>query len=130
VIVLDAGVLIGHLRSDDRFHDAASEFLAEHEQFDWAVSAMTLAESLVHAVRAGRGVSMIGTLERLAVLQLDIASRDALGLAEVRASSELKMPDAIVLYTAERHGGELVTTNGALARAAEARGVTTHLLEA
>jgi predicted nucleic acid-binding protein len=128
-MVLDAGVLIGHLRSDDPFHAAASGFLEEYEEFEWGVSAMTVAETMVHAVRAGRGVSIMGALERLHVLQLDLTSADALGLAEVRATSGLKMPDAIVLYTAERHGAQLVSTDSALARAAESRGLTAHLLE-
>jgi predicted nucleic acid-binding protein len=35
-----------------------------------------------------------------------------------------------VLYTAERSGAELVTTDRSLAQAADARGVTAHLLEA
>jgi predicted nucleic acid-binding protein len=130
MIILDAGVLIGHLRGDDPFHVAASEFLEEHEELDWGVSCMTVAESLVHPVREGRGVSVLGALERLHILPLDFAGTDMLGLAEVRAASGLRMPDAIVLYTAESHGAELVTTERTLARAADDRRVTAHLLEA
>ena len=130
MIVLDAGVLIGHLRSDDAFHRAATEFLEANEEFDWGLSCMTLAECLVTAAREGRGVSVLGTLERLEILPLDLTRRDTLGLAEVRAATGLRMPDAIVVYTAEAHGSELVTTDRALARAAESRGVTAHLLEA
>lgn len=130
MIVLDAGVLIGHLRTDDPYHDACTAFLDENEELDWGVSAVTLAECLIHAAKAGRGVSVLGTLERLAVLQLPLTGADALGLAEVRAASALKMPDAIVLYTAERTGAELVTTDRSLALAAGVRGVTAHLLDA
>lgn len=130
MIVLDAGVLIAHLRADDPFHESASGFLDESEELEWGVSAMTLAESLIHAARAGRGVSVLGALERLAIMQLPFAGGDALGLAEVRAATRLKMPDALVLYTAERAGAGLVTTDQLLAQAAEARSVTAHLLEA
>jgi predicted nucleic acid-binding protein len=130
MIVLDAGVLIAHLRDDDPFHGAVTAFFEENEEFDWGVSAMTVAECLVHAVRAGRGVSVLGVLVRLEILQLSVASADTLGLAEVRAATGLRMPDAVVVYAAERHGAELVTTDKALARAASARGIETTLLAA
>ena len=54
---------------------------------------------------------------------------DAAGLAEVRAATGLRMSDALVLYTAERHGAELATTDRSVARAAEQRGITAHLLQ-
>jgi predicted nucleic acid-binding protein len=130
MIVLDAGVLIAHLREGDPFHQAVGVFLEENEEFDWGVSAMTIAESLVHAVQAGRGVSVLSAVKRLEILQLGVMADDTLGLAEVRAATGLKMPDAIVVYSAERHGAELVTTDRAVARAAEARNVVTTLLTA
>jgi predicted nucleic acid-binding protein len=40
------------------------------------------------------------------------------------------MSDALVIHTAERNAAELVTTDRAVARAAEQRGLTAHLLEA
>jgi predicted nucleic acid-binding protein len=130
VIVLDAGVVISHLQQEDPFHDAATGFLEEHEEFDWAVSAMTLAECLVQAVRAGRGMQMLHKIERLAILQLDLSASDALTLADTRSTTGLRMPDAIVVHTAQRHGAELATTDRSVARAAEQRGVTAHLLQA
>lgn len=129
MIVLDAGVLIGHLQVDDPFHDAATGFLEENEELEWGASAMTVAECLVHAIRGGNGVGMLGSIDRLNILQWEVAPADALGLAEVRATSGLKMPDAIVLYTALVHGAELVTTDQTLARAAEGKGLVTHALE-
>ena len=130
MIVLDAGVLIGHLRSDDPFHLPATEFLQENEELEWGVSCLTVAECLVHPVRGGRGVSVLGALEKIHILAIDLVASDMLGLADVRSASGLRMPDAIVLYTAERHGADLVTTDRVLARAAETRGVTAHLLAA
>jgi predicted nucleic acid-binding protein len=60
--------------------------------------------------------------------QLAVTADDAAGIAEVRAATRLRMPDAIVLYTAERHGAELVTTDRVLARAATERSVPATLL--
>jgi predicted nucleic acid-binding protein len=130
MIVLDAGVVIGHLRPDDLFHRAATEFLEEHEELEWGVGALTLAECLVGAVTAGQSADLMDKITRLSILRFDLSAADALALAETRAATRLKMPDALVLYTAERSGAELVTTDRSLAQAADARGVTAHLLEA
>jgi predicted nucleic acid-binding protein len=130
VIVFDAGVLIAHLDPDDVFHSAATGFMEECEDFDFGASALTVAECLVHAVAAGRSTTVLGAFERLTLVQFDVNVGDAYGVAEVRAATKLRMPDAVVLFTAERHGAELATTDHVLARAAAARGVTATLLEA
>jgi len=128
VIVLDAGVLIGFLAADDVFHDRASTFLAEHAAQTFAASALTVAETLVHPARAAR----LGDARRaLAALQLGVlglAADEAVQLAELRAATGLRMPDAVVVLAAERHGAELATTDAAVARAAEARGIPLHAL--
>jgi predicted nucleic acid-binding protein len=72
----------------------------------------------------------LGTFERLHLLQFDLTRADTVGIAEIRAATKLRMPDAVALHTAESKGAELVTTDRRLARAAEDRGVTAHLLAA
>jgi predicted nucleic acid-binding protein len=128
VIVFDAGVLIAHLTTSDPFHEAANGLLEEVEQMEWAVSALTLAECLVRPAAEGRMTSVLAALDRLSVLPLDLSATDAAGVAEIRASTRLRMPDAVVLYTAERHSAELATTDRALAKAAADRGIPASLL--
>jgi predicted nucleic acid-binding protein len=130
VIVFDAGVLIAHLTTDDVFHTAADAFLDEYEEFEFVVHNLTVAECLVHATAHGRTTTVLSILERLAFVHADLTRAETVGIAEVRAATGLRMPDAIVLHTAETTGRELVTTDRALARAAEDRGVVAHLLEA
>jgi predicted nucleic acid-binding protein len=130
VIVFDAGVLIAHLEVGDVFHDAAVGFLDENEEMEFAVSPITLAECLVRPAGNGGAHRLFQALQRLHFEERDVTPGDAIGLAEVRATTGLKMSDALVLYTAESRGAELVTTDRALARAAEERGVTATLLEA
>jgi predicted nucleic acid-binding protein len=126
VIVFDAGVLIAHLDPDDVFHRAATEFLEENEELDFATSALTLAECLIRPTRVGRATSVLGAFDRLHLLTVDVTAADAAGIAEVRAVTGLRMPDAIVLYTAERAASELASTDAGLIRAAAARGVVAH----
>lgn len=123
MIVLDAGVLIAHLDGADAFHRAAVAFLEENEGFEFAANALTVAESLVHPTAGGRAAEFDATLERLRLVRIDLVADDIRAVAQVRAATRLRMPDALVLFTAERHGGEIVTTDHRLARVAQERGV-------
>lgn len=128
MIVLDAGVLIAHLDRADPFHGAAVDFLEENEEFEFAAAALTVAESLVHPTANGQAAEFDATLERLRLVRIDLVADDVRAVAEVRATTRLRMPDALVLFTAERHGAEIVTTDRGVGRAAEARGVAATVL--
>jgi predicted nucleic acid-binding protein len=129
LIIFDAGVLIGHLEPSDVFHHAATGFLEEFEEFDFAASVITVAECLVRPTLLGRSSEVVAKLNRLELIQLDVTAGDASRIADIRAHARLKMPDAIVLNMAEREGAELVTTDRVLASAATARGVIAHELQ-
>lgn len=128
MIVLDAGVLIAHIDPNDAHHDATRSFLEEFEEFDFAANVISISESLVYPTRAGKGPELMHAFRRLHIIQLEIGIEVALGLAETRASSGLRMPDAVVLHSAEHHDAQLATTDRRLFAAAEARGVTAHLV--
>jgi predicted nucleic acid-binding protein len=130
VIVFDAGVLIAHLDADDAFHNAATAFLGDNDEFEFGVNPLTLAECLVRPARGGDARQAFHALQGLRFEPTEVTADDAAGLAEVRAATGLRMSDALVLYTAERHGAELATTDRSVARAAEHRGITAHLLQA
>lgn len=130
VIVFDAGVLIAHLEPSDAFHSAATGFLEEFEEFDFAASVITVAECLVRPAQFGRSSEAVAKLDRLELIQLGVAADSGSRIADIRAHTRLKMPDAVVLYTAEREGAELATTDRGLASAAIARGVIAHELQA
>jgi predicted nucleic acid-binding protein len=130
MIVLDASVLIAHISPEDAFHERATELLEQLEEFDFAASTLTVAECLVHAADADRVTTVLGIFERLNLIQVELTRSETAGIAEIRKASKLRMPDAVVLHTAEAHGAELATADRALARAAETRGVTAYLLEA
>jgi predicted nucleic acid-binding protein len=126
MIVLDTGILIAFANPDDAHHRSATRFLSEFSGEPFSVTPITLAEALIHPVRG----DIVGeTLKVLMPLGLDVEDMrelDAVPLARVRAATGLKMPDALVIHTAERFGGSVATTDARLAAAAESRGLVVH----
>lgn len=114
---LDAGVIIAFLDADDSHHDAATSALAnalDHAD-RLSIAASALAECLVGPARRGaKSVELVRTaIGRLpvSVVLLDevIATRAAVLRARHRT---LKLPDALVIATAETTGaGRLITTD-------------------
>lgn len=81
---------------------------------------------LVGGVRVGRGVAMRDDLEAAGISVVAPDAGEPLRLAELRVSSDLKLPDCCVLDVALRSAASLATFDEALAAAARQRGV--HLL--
>jgi predicted nucleic acid-binding protein len=112
---VDASVLIALLDPDDAHHDAARAALDAHADDDLRIPAQTLAEALVHPVRAGKereARRLIGSLE-IAVDPVD--EPIAVGAARLRAEygSALRMPDALVLaYADVRKAKSVLTADG------------------
>ena len=100
---LDASVLIALLDPDDPHHQPARAALDAHADDDLHIPAHTLAEALVHPVRAGRereARRLIAGLE-IAVDPVDEAVAVAAARLRARHGSALRMPDALVLAYAD-----------------------------
>ncbi|MGQ0841654.1 type II toxin-antitoxin system VapC family toxin [Actinokineospora sp.] len=123
MIVLDACVLIAHLDARDAHHERATRLLATTGDIPLRVSALTMAEVLVGPILTGRYAQVQQAIDRLGVVALDLPATDAVALATMRAHTGLKMPDAIVLLTAQTNGAVLCTFDEQLARLAGARDV-------
>ena len=123
MIVLDASVLIAHLSPRDAHHSSATAVLRDAAPGMLLVHTLTLAEVLVGGVRVGRGAAMHEDLRAAGVQVAPTDADEPLRLAELRATSGLKLPDCCVLDAAVRAGAALATFDGALAAAARQRGV-------
>lgn len=121
VIVLDASVLIAYLDGEDGHHAAAETLLAQAIEDDLAVSSLTLAEVLVAPVRDGRLDPVLAALGDLEVQELPFPADTAVRLAQLRATTGLKMPDCCVLLATEDAGASLASFDERLAQAAEKR---------
>jgi len=114
---LDAGVIIAFLDADDIHHDAARSALTDAldnaERLSLAASA--LAECLVGpARRSPKAVEVVRTLiDRLPASIVDLDAEIATRAAMLRARHRsLKLPDALVLATAEQSRADhLITTD-------------------
>lgn len=114
---LDAGVIIAFLDANDSHHDAATAALSNalHSAERLSIAASALAECLVGpARRSPKAVELVRTvIDRLPVsvvpLDEEIATRAAMLRAQHRP---LKLPDALVIATAESSSADrLITTD-------------------
>lgn len=114
--VLDAGVLIGFLDASDAHHDAAKEALttARDRGDRLVVPASAFAESLVGPSRRGsKAVKEVREFVRR--LPIEVVALDesiALVAASLRArhGGRLKLPDALVVATAQALDAETLVT--------------------
>ncbi|MCZ2404576.1 type II toxin-antitoxin system VapC family toxin [Paenarthrobacter sp. Z7-10] len=123
MIVLDAIVLIAHLNPNDAHHDAATQILLSASPSSLLVHSITLAEVLVGGARIGRGAEMYADLMAAGVRLADHDEQEPVRLAQLRATSGLKLPDCCVLDTAINNDASLATFDHALVRAARTNGM-------
>ncbi|MHB1500290.1 MAG: type II toxin-antitoxin system VapC family toxin [Candidatus Dormibacteria bacterium] len=121
MIVLDASVLIAYLDREDHHHAAAETLLAEAVDDDLGASPLTLAEVLVPPIREGRLEPVRAALHDLEVNEVAFPADTAVRLAQLRASTGLKMPDCCVLLAAEGATATLASFDVGLAQAARGR---------
>ncbi len=119
MIVLDASVLIAHLDREDRHHAAAEALLAQAVDDDLGASPLTLAEVLAAPIREGRLEPVRAALHDLEVNEVAFPADTAVRLAQLRASTGLKMPDCCVLLAAEGAAATLASFDVGLAQAAQ-----------
>ena len=86
---------------------------------------ITLAEVLVGAIRTGRGAQLFNDLTSLGVVAHRPGANEPLTLAELRATTGLRMPDCCVLAVAQQESLPLATFDEQLARFAQNLGVET-----
>lgn len=118
-------MLIAYLNPADAHHEAATEILLAGTPGEMLAHTITVAEVLVGGVRIGQGVSMRDDLRAAGITVAPHDSEEPLRLAELRASSGLKLPDCCVLDVAMRHQARLATFDRALTAVAVKRGVPT-----
>ena len=121
MIVLDASVLIAYLDRDDVQHDRAETLLAEEIDDDFAANALTLAEVLVAPARERCLDAAREALDDLEVKELPFPADSAVKLAQLRAATNLKMPDCCVLLAAEGAQARVASFDARLNQAAISR---------
>ena len=121
MIVLDASVLIAYLDGEDDHHAAAEALLTQAIEDDLAANSLTLAEVLVVPARDGRLDLVLAALRELEIQELPFPADTAVRLAQLRATTGLKMPDCCVLLAAEDAAASVASFDERLAQTAEKR---------
>jgi predicted nucleic acid-binding protein len=126
VIITDARVLIAFLDSTDALHEQARNFMRDIAGQERGTSTVTIAEVLVGPTRSGRLADAEDVLRALRLREITLPIDAPFRLANVRASSQLKLPDCCVLVAAQdSHADAIATFDDRLRRVAEAHGFTT-----
>lgn len=122
MIVIDASVMIAFLNPADAHSSAARALFETTSRVRLVAHRLTIAETLVGAARADVTRAVLRALDSVGVGRLDEPD-DPADLAELRARTGLKMPDACVLLAARRDGAHLATFDSRMARAARDEGI-------
>lgn len=123
MIVVDASWVIALRDPADPHHGAAVEINDDTVDEVALLHPVTMAECLVSAATLGALAEAAAAL-RAAYVIAEVDVDAPLRWAQLRAQAGLRLPDAIVLDTAQVNGaGAIATFDDQLARAARTRGV-------
>ena len=123
LIVLDSSALIALASSKDPHHEWAFQMFRDTASFDLQISTLSLAEALVHPARAGKADKFLKLIGGLGLEVAPIEGSDSAPLASLRAATNLKMPDVVVLHQAIKAKGSIASTDQKLAKLAKEKGV-------
>jgi predicted nucleic acid-binding protein len=122
-LVLDASLLIAAMEPADAHHRQAQALMAAAGPHSMRAHWLTMAELLVGAMRCGRAEAVESAVAAAGVRPAGDGVVSAMAAAGVRAATGLKLPDAVVLATAQALGAGLATFDATLATRAEAMGL-------
>jgi len=120
-LILDASVLIGLLDTADAHHDRAIDDVeaADREGRQLLLPASAYSETLVAFARARRLEEARRAITAMGITIVSLTDTIAERAAELRAHhTRLRLPDAIVLATAQEMGGCLLSYDHRLAQLA------------
>jgi predicted nucleic acid-binding protein len=120
-LILDASVLIGLLDTADSHHDRAVDDVeaADRDGDQLLLPASAYSETLVAFARARRVQEAREAVTAMGITVVSLTDKIAERAAELRARHrQLRLPDAIVLATAQEHGGRLLSYDRRLSRLA------------
>ena len=122
LIIIDASVVIALLDPADALHAAARQEFDQVAGEELALPASALAETLVAPARAGKLEEARQRIQALELLIADVDEDVALEAARWRGRhSRLRLPDALVLATAEVLNASVLLTGDANWKAISSR---------
>ena len=123
LVVLDASALIALYQSDDAHHEWAKSMFVDTVEDTLIMNSLTYAEVLVQPILHKKAPKFRAGIDGLGIDIRALSGEDAIELAQIRATTALRMPDAVVLFEALRSEATLATADSTLAREATNRGL-------
>jgi predicted nucleic acid-binding protein len=109
-VALDASVTIGFLDPSDSHHERAVDALRECGGASLSMAASAYSETLVKPLAKGYGERVDAFVDDLRVEIVPLDRTIAREVAEMRARHRaLRLPDAVVVATAQARGARLLT---------------------
>lgn len=134
-ILLDSASIVYYIEQNPRYFAAASEMMERVStgRLSAAASTLMLTEVLVPAYRAGNAAAARkarSALERIPNFEIvDVSSAVSDVAARLRATYNLRTPDALHVATALNQGAKWIVTNDRALRRVEAEGVGVWLFD-
>ena len=114
MIYFDSCIAIYYLEQHPRWHDAVKRIVAGAAPGSICISSLVKAECLVKPMRTGNlPLQSKYFLFFAAIKSLEMPDDVYIAAARLRAQFNLKLPDALHLACAQRHGCEALWTNDA-----------------
>jgi len=116
-------VLIGLFDATDANHSRAEQLMLKHADEPLTLSVLTLTEFLVRPALMGLASQAEALINDMGIIVSPLLDPDAKHLSSVRASTGLKLPDAVVLWLAQSSSAKLMTIDEHLVKAAVQVGI-------
>jgi len=114
-LILDSDALLAVMNVEDAHHKSIIKRLL-HNREPLRISVVTYSESLVYPFEKNNYPAMSDGIKKLVDEIIDVSISIATKAAELRASSKIKLPDALIAATAIENGLTLLTFDEKLAK--------------
>ena len=114
-LILDSDALLAFMNLDDIHHKSIVKRLLQSSD-GFSISVVTYSEALVHSFETGMHELMFERIDSLVTEIFDVTPSVARTSAQLRATSKIKLPDALISATAIEKGLTLLTFDEKLAK--------------
>ena len=114
-LILDSDALVALMNINDIHHKSIVKRLFQSPE-GFSISVVTYSEALVHSFDTGKEDLMVERIDSLVTDIFDVSASVARKAAQLRSTSKIKLPDALIAATAIEKGLTLLTFDEKLAK--------------
>ena len=114
-LILDSDALVALMNINDIHHKSIVKRLFQSPE-GFSISVVTYSEALVHSFDTGKEDLMVERIDSLVTDIFDVSASVARKAAQLRSTSKIKLPDALIAATAIENGLTLLTFDEKLAK--------------